>query len=317
MPRRVKFLGWGDNPNAKGIPVVLGKKIMEALASPHYAYRVVALDYEHNTLPGTPEFEKTAEPRKVAAYGRVEVVENDGAYLNIESYTPSGEENAANYCDVSAGVYRDENGEVIAIHSVALCRNGAVEGMEFKQVALSVAAPVEQPEKAEGKMDKAKLIALLKLPETATEEEIQAALEALVKKGEEPPDGEEKPPANADDADGKKPDVKKADGMSAALDYTKLADELQKRDLVKKARAEGKAVALSDSALGAMTPADVETYLAGLSATVPVSPKTPKKVDEPRLDARPDGLSDNDRKIFAAMGLTEEDAKVLNPASKK
>ena len=311
LPTRVKFLSWGENPNAHGRRVHLGRKALEALGAPTYPYRRVALDYEHNTLPGTPAYKAGQEPRTVAGFGVVEIVEGEGAFLSIDRYTPDGEQNAPNYCDLSAGAYLDEGGEVVAIHSVALCRNGAVEGMDFTQVALSVEMPEAPCKKVEEHMDIKKMAALLGLPETATEAEIETAVKALKAAKPEPGKKGDKPEP---DKKGEKPEGLNADGTStggqpAALDYDAITNELDKRQQVRAATAAGKDVKLSPAALSAMTPAEVGTYIAGLAVTVPVKPKTPDHIPPTQTDPQnPVALSAEEIEIYNNCGAALPEA---------
>ena len=313
LPARVKILNWGENPNAHGKAVRVGRKLVEGLKARVCAYRQVALDYEHGTLPGTPEYNKTQEPRKVAGYGTVEVVEGDGVYLNMDYYTESGTENAMNYCDVSAGVCLDESGEVLTVHSVALCRNGAVDGMEFKEVALSVSVPCAAPQPTEDNMEKMDWKAIgkrLGLPETTAEADVKAAWEKWLKENPAPaapPKAEDKGKDSTDAAkDGKKTAAMNApepEGVPAALSVEAMADELEKRQICKLAASQGKVVALSAEAVAAMKPADLETYVAGLGVTVPMKAKTPGSVPEVPAVGEPVGLSANDLKIYAVCGV--------------
>ena len=224
LPKRIKILNWGDNPNCHGKRVNVGPLFAKCLAAATYPYRKVALDFEHNTFPGTPAYNESSEPRPVAGFGTVEVVEGKGVYLTMSAWTPEGERNAVNFADVSAGAVTDKDGNVVAVASVALCRAGAVDGMDFVEAPLSggvssalsgiINSKVEKlnVEKLKGSnnlstvqpfnsstskkgqaMDfKALLIKSLGLGDDATDEAIQAALaKALEKKpGEEVPGAE-------------------------------------------------------------------------------------------------------------------------------
>ena len=199
LPRRIKVLNWGDNPNCHGKRVNVGALFVKCLNADTYPYRKVALDFEHNTFPGTPAYKESAEPRAVAGFGTIEAVEGDGVYITMSSWTPDGEKMAANYADVSAGAVTDKEGNLVAVASVALCRAGAVDGMDFVEAPLSggissaLSGIINQeagtepgpPGKKKGQqaMDyKALLLKLLGLGEDATDEAIQAALDAAGKK---------------------------------------------------------------------------------------------------------------------------------------
>lgn len=140
LPRRMKILNWLENPNARGKRVFVGDKLIKAFSAPTYPFRTIPLDFEHNTLEGTPAYRESQEPRKIAAHCQVELVPGSGVFLSAPRWTPDGLENAANYCDLSAAPVLDDNGEVVAILSAALCRTGAVEGMDFVDVPVSLSA---------------------------------------------------------------------------------------------------------------------------------------------------------------------------------
>ena len=106
----------------------MGKKLIAAMSSPTYPYRQVALDYEHNTWPGSLAYKESQEPREVAAFMTIEVLEGKGVFANMDRWTPSGIAKAHNYCDLSATPMLDDEGDVIGILSVALTRAGSVAG---------------------------------------------------------------------------------------------------------------------------------------------------------------------------------------------
>lgn len=164
LPQRLKVLNWGDNANTNR-PLKVGTKTMTyapALAKAR-GHEKIALDYQHNTVPGTPANKESTEPRKVAAYGRIELVQDEGAFFVVDAYTPSGKENAKEFADLSVAVEQDENGEVLFFHSVALCRQGSVEGIEFGTYEVDFESEAEEPKpedkpepKAEDKQDEMK-----------------------------------------------------------------------------------------------------------------------------------------------------------------
>jgi phage I-like protein len=144
LPDRLKILGWGDNPSVKGT-VRLTEISTHALPQRQAAlgFDRIALDWEHNTVAGTPEYERTQEPRSVAAYGVPVVVPGDGLYLERLEWTPAGRTNALNYADLSPAVELDAQGNITFVHSVALCRNGAVEGLSFFTVSVATGKPLK------------------------------------------------------------------------------------------------------------------------------------------------------------------------------
>ena len=193
LPRRIKILNWGDNPNSHGRRVNVGPLFAKCLGAETYPYRKVALDFEHNTFPGTTAYKESKEPRPVAGFGEIEAVEGEGVFITMSSWTPEGERMAANYADVSAGAVTDKDGNLIAVASVALCRTGSVDGMDFVEAPLSgdvssalsgIINNPSAPQSGSGAVNKkgkamdykALLLKALGLGEDATDEAIQAAL---------------------------------------------------------------------------------------------------------------------------------------------
>ena len=301
LPTRLKVLSWGENPNARGKRVFVGPKFAAALASPAYPFGKVALDFEHNTVPGTPEYERTKEPRAVAGYGTVECVEGEGVFLNVVRWTDEGLAHARDYEDLSAAPVTDADGEVVALQSVALCRTGAVPGIEFVQCPLFAGFPA-QTETAghpahteeEKEMDYRKVLAgLLGLAETATDDEIAAAAEAAKAAKQEKKEGEA---GKRDEA------VEALSARVAELEKTRESDAKERTLLC--ARIEGKVVALSTDVLGKMTAEELAEHVKALPATVPLNAVTPS--NEPPEKR---GLSPLAADIARALGLKPEEMK--------
>jgi len=278
LPTRVKILNWGNNVNAKGAPVIVNDMLLKSMANPAYPFKVVALDFEHNTLPGTAAYAESKEPRDVAGYVALDVVPNDGVYMIIQTWTPLGVDKAHNYLDVSATPVTDKSGNVLGIASVALCRTGAVPGMEFKQVALS--ALLSTVNNQGDKIMRDSIIAMLKnrgieVDPDATDEQL---LEALAK-AIEPPAPQ---PLSADVQTLVAGLLKEAvTPLNAELGVLKT--ELEKRDkdsVLMNARIEGKVVALNAEAVGKLSLDDLKAHVAALPVTVPLSATTPAHVPE-------------------------------------
>ena len=292
LPRRIKVLNWGDNPNCHGKRVNVGALFVKCLSAETYPYRKVALDFEHNTFPGTAAYKESKEPRPVAGFGTIEAVEGDGVYITMSSWTPDGEKMAANYADVSAGAVTDKEGNLVAVASVALCRAGAVDGMDFVEAPLSGgissalsgiinqgrAEPGHQDnQKGQQAMDyKALLLKALGLGEDATDEAIQAALAEKFEK--KPTEEEQKAALHAivakEVAEAFKPIEEKVAALSAAA----VAHE--KADLIAEAAREGKVIALGADAIGKITVEDLKATIAKTPVTVPLNAKTPANMKE-------------------------------------
>ena len=132
LPTRLKILGWGDNASVKGnvrLSLLSASRIPQS--QKENGFEEIALDFEHNTVPGSPEYERTSEPRAVAAYGTPRVIAGEGLFLENIEWTPAGKTSALNYKDLSPAVSFDDLGNIVFVHSVALTRNGAVDGLSF------------------------------------------------------------------------------------------------------------------------------------------------------------------------------------------
>ena len=285
LPRRIKILNWGDNPNFHGKRVNVGPLFAKCLSAATYPYRTVALDFEHNTFPGTAAYKESSEPRPVAGFGSIEAVEGDGVYLAMSSWTPDGERMAVNYADVSAGAVTDRDGNLVAVASVALCRAGAVEGMDFVEAPLSggvssaLSGIINNNQEGQAMDYKALLLKSLGLGEDATDEAIEAA---LAKAAEKKPD-EKKEEAQAHIEKAVEDAVTKAFApiKEQVLALSAAAVAHEKQDLVNEAAREGKVVALSADALAKLSVEDLKATIAKTAVTVPLSAKTPASVKEP------------------------------------
>ena len=143
LPARLKIFNWGENATTKG-KYLLDEKSAEIipLNQREHGRTRIALDFEHNTVPGSPEYERTREPRDIAAKGALEIVPGDGLYLLSDYWTPAGESAAKNYEDLSLAFASDKQGRVIFVHSVGLTNSGAAfDGPTF----LSATAAEQNP----------------------------------------------------------------------------------------------------------------------------------------------------------------------------
>ena len=291
LPRRMMILRWGENPNALGRKVVVGRTLADRLADPDCPFSTVALDFEHNTCPGTRAYEESAEPRPVAGFGRLVCEEGKGVFLEMERWTPEGEKMAHHYEDLSATPVLGEAGDVLAIASVALCRTGAVPGITFSPSPLSYTQT--NPNKETNQMDfKAILIKLLGLPEDASDEAIAKAAEEKQQKPAQP--------AAPEPEGGVAPLAARIEALE------RRADEAEKSAILEKARAEGKVVALAADALAALSVAQLKETVEKTPATVPLSAVTPGVVKEPAAKAQP---TEQQRRVYALCGMTPEEVE--------
>lgn len=296
LPTRVKILNWGQNVNAKGAPVIVNDMLIQSMSNPAYPFKVVALDFEHNTLPGTAAYAESKEPRDIAGYVALDVVPGDGVYMIMQTWTPLGVDKAHNYLDVSATPVTDKSGNVLGIASVALCRTGAVPGMEFKQVALSALLSINNPNKEQ--LMREKLIALLKLdPATCTDDDIEAAFEAAMKAPAPQPLSVEVQQLVTDQV--------KAAVTPLNADIGNFKKELEKRDkdaVLMNARIEGKVIALNADAVGQLSLDALRQHVEALPVTVPLSATTPAHVAEAAVGT----ITEDQKSIALACGQDPE-----------
>jgi hypothetical protein len=141
LPSRIKIFNWGVNKTLKG-DVIVNDKTAKVFSSNQKAMGrdTIVLDFEHNTVPKTPEYERTKEPRPVAGHFIAEVVMGDGVYLAAQDWTADGQASARNYKDLSPAPYVDDDGVLIGLHSCALTQTGAVFDLTFLN---TIGTPVE------------------------------------------------------------------------------------------------------------------------------------------------------------------------------
>jgi hypothetical protein len=147
LPTRLQLLKWGKNVTAKGTFLVGAITLASLAANQHkLGFDEIVLDFEHNTVPGHPS--NKGEPAAIASRGKPVVIENEGLFLEALSWTEAGRANREHYPDLSPTIAVDENGEVIFVHSAALCRNGATydlhafsAGIDFKTLNVTTFEP--------------------------------------------------------------------------------------------------------------------------------------------------------------------------------
>ena len=193
LPSRIKILDWGVSKNTNTGEVILDEesaKLFEATQKAIGRERV-ALDFEHNTAPGSDAYAESAEPRPVAAYGTARVIAGEGLFLDDLQWTPEGQQNARNYEDLSPAPFLKDN-RVIGLHSCALTRAGAVEGLHFfssfstlDKVAAWVGAPEAQKDNHMKDHIK-KMRAHFKLPETMSDDDVVKHAAEHLASGHEP-----------------------------------------------------------------------------------------------------------------------------------
>ena len=281
LPTRVKLLGWGKNATTEGEVIVdeLTARVFSANQKAIGRERV-QVDFEHNTVPGTPEYKRTTEPRAVAGHANLACIPGEGIFAECITYTGTGRKSAADYEDISLAPYCDKSGRVIGAHSVGLTHTGAAYGVGFAQAPETLSAGGElafdlktlsagtTPAVSEQNSPMIKLTVLaaaLGLAETADEAAVTAALtKRLAQTAAEPVD--------------LKPLSARLDAVEKKLaDGDKTATDIKRAQLVTLFASQGKVPKKADGTnysadelktLGLDT---LELLLANTAVTVPLS----------------------------------------------
>lgn len=320
LPSRLKLLSWGPNPSSKGTWILNETSAAQLPLNQKRAnFDRVALDFNHNSVPGSESYK--GEPVLVAAHGTPALIANDGLYLENLEWTPEGREfvGGRHYIDLSPTILPNEKGEVLFLHSAAVCRQGSVHGLSILSASnliqtlqlnmtdyrplvcallgLSADATDTQittaAEAAKKRPDHRKALAgLLNLSADATDAEIQTAAEEMAKK--EKKEDKKELVTNAGDLAALRARIEQLETNAA----TTAIDEIRRL-----AAAEGKVIP------GEILAGPVGKDAAQLRALVATLPSTVPL--EQRTGARPptaEGLVTNsaDDTVRKTLGITKE-----------
>jgi phage I-like protein len=317
LPRRLVVVPWGEHSARKRGVVKVSQATLDGFAANQEAMRLdrVAIDFEHNTVPGTPAYEAGKEPREVAGYGTPMVVLGVGVVLDQIEWTPAGAKAIAggHYQDLSPTAFRTEDGTVVGLHSVALCRHGELEGLTLdaakaaaSMLPLFAALSAElsespKPYSIQNPAMKEALLKLLKLlgldvSETMEEDAMVALMngkadELAAKAAEKKPEEEAKP-----------------DAMSAELASVRAElDTVRKERLLDQARIEGKVIPLSAESIK-VTPLSVLEDLVKQAkpGEVPLKGAGDKVPGLGAGGSKPDAFTAEEKEVFQKFGLTPE-----------
>jgi len=303
LPEEIVVMPWGKSVSLDGDEMLVNEHTAAVLSANQskLGRAEIALDFEHNTYEADPDKRRSGEPRKVAGYGGLTVVPGKGIVYKplSDAWTPEGADHytGKHYRDLSPVPILDDNGVVIAVHSVALTRAGQVEGLRAysaPDIELSIKRlSANSTDESMEKKYRAIACAALGLPETATDEELAAA-------------GEKKKPAPTEVP------------LSADLDRRLKAIEegqvqSQREAIVAKATAAGKAIPLSAEAIGKLEPKVLQDIVDGLEAgVVPLAAVTPdNKGGEGQKKIK--ALSAEEAAVAAKLGISHEKYREHNP----
>lgn len=142
LPTRIKLLDWGENPSDRGTFIVdetsaemLRKQISDA------TYERLVIDFDHQSEEKSGTF--APSPRHHAGYGFLELA-SDGIYLSNVEWTPTGEEFAPDYRDLSPALVVDDDKRVVGITSVAIVTNGGLQDGHTLLRAVRQEAPTQK-----------------------------------------------------------------------------------------------------------------------------------------------------------------------------
>jgi len=328
-PKRLVVLPWGRNASRRG-DFVVNEDTAKVFAANQQKNRIdgkQALDFEHNTLPGTPAYESSSEPRPIAAWALCRVIPYEGIVYEDIEWTPDGLSawQRKLYQDLSPAPVRGADGKtVIAMHSTALCRHGELEDLTIDHAAapkalaayfeaLSASDPTLPTPTPPTPRMKAKLIALLAalgvtLDPNADEAATSTALDEALKKYNDEEKKEDTETANPKN----KAEAEKPESMSAELASVRAeVEQLREENLISEATRDGKVVPLSAEAIK-ITPLSAIAEL--VKNAKPGEVHTEKK-DKGGKDTTttenpnaPVALSAEEKKMAEMMGLSEADA---------
>lgn len=326
LPERLVVAPWGRHEVGKRGVCVVNETTARVFGSAQKAMRLdgeVALDFEHNTVEGTPAYKSSAEPRPVAAYGKPIVEPGVGIVMTALRWTPEGKAalEGGHYKDLSPTVFRLKDGTVYALHSAGVCRHGEIEGLTLEAAAapasvtpffaaLSALIEIEVKATQPPPMKEAlvKLLAALGVTLEATADD--AAFATAITDAAAKVEAMTKPAAMSAEIT----------ALNTRLEQMEKAETDRRRAaLIASAVAEGKLIALSAEIRDTCPLNVLEDHIKSLPAgQVPMGRTTPAG----ELNgAKPEAFSAESLGRMRAMGVTLEDvqkhAPHLAPEAKK
>ena len=265
LPKSLLVLAAGDNPSTKGTFKVtdLTAKMFERVQHDRGRDRVT-IDFEHNTLAGTPAYNESKEPRVTAGRGVAKVTALGVEVTDIE-WTPEGRKMARHYGDLSPAPVHLADGTVVGLDSVALVRNGAIYDLTFCSAGGEAELPTHKEE--EDPMLKTMLTALTAaklIPENATEQDAVTFITGL---------GVRLATAEA----AMKTMVAETVVTALTAEVQTLMDhavQIQKDHLLDLARYEGKVVALTADVVKGLSLEQLREQIAKITPTIPLAQRT-------------------------------------------
>jgi len=288
----------------------------------------LALDFEHNTVPGTPAYAADKEPRNIAAWATLSADPAVGLVFDNIEWTPTGIEafNNKQFQDISPAVFRRADGTVLAVHSAALCRHGEIDGLTIEAASApsqlapffaELSASINPPSKPMLPILRNIAAALsIDLPENADDAAVSAAGEAILAKIKDGL-GKSASPVKDKDADGMSAEAKlQLATLTAQVKTLTEQNEANARaELMRQASAEGKVIPLSAETLK-ITPLSVlqEIVSKAPAGEVPLGRNTPKTGHEGEVTL--EALTAADEEVLHKMGVSKEEFAAHGPGAK-
>jgi phage I-like protein len=335
LPSRLLVAPLGEHDGRERGKIVISTETLTGLAARQAAVKIgprIALDFEHNTVPGTPAFAAESEPRRIAAWGTLKAVDGLGIVLEDLEWTPAGAEayKGRAYQDISPAVFRRADGTVLALHSVGLVRHGEIDGLTLEAAAaprplapfFAALSAYDSPPSTDPMKPTPALIALLgalgvQLTEDADEATLNTAIESAAA-------AIDKLKSEITDLSAAAEVAKKAEpeGMSALREQlatlggqvtalTAERDQVKRERLLDQAKLEGKVIPLSAEQIK-LTPLSVlETLVtAAKPGEVPLGKQTTGKETKVGVDA----FTAESVQVFDRFGLKPEDVAAKTAA---
>ena len=315
MPAEILICPWAGQKTQKGL-ITCGadtEALLEANNKTAKRFPRVALDFEHNTVPGSKSYR--GEPAKVAAWGDLDVRPGEGIFLSALDWTPEGEEHVRNghAKGISPAAKLNDKGEVIFIHSAGLCRHQEIDGLTLFAASDDLKDLINTAnQNTTHDMDTQAVKALCNvflgsaglplIPDAATVEDMQRLagegadkIKAAMNKG-----GDETKTFSADIK------VLKESIETLKKDNVKL----QKERLLDGAIRDGKVIAFTAEQIDAMEVATFSAHITALPAgQVPMEKHTPDGAKTFSADGGSNGFTE----VHRRMGLTKGDLEKYGP----
>ena len=325
LPTEMLVCPWGDSHALDGSLVRVNEETLRVFAANQAkGFETVALDFEHETYR-----KDLPEPKVIAANAKPEIRKGEGIYLVDLQWTEQGAVAARghHYKDLSPVVLRSDAGVVQFLHSVALCRNGQLQGLEFFSASLPASvAPGEAPNATatDNKPTKTKttnmdsLTGLLTalgcdIPENATDDQLKAlAAEQVETLKQAKADADKKP---ADPAASETDLGKKLDAFTARLDaIEQRGDKDEKLRLIALATNAGKIIPIKEETLLKLSVPDLDEMLKGLPAgQVATSSRFGSDRQHLGGGSSKQGPTEHERFAMKALSISPEDWEKYKP----